>query len=564
MVLSMGGCRVVRQAKVGVAVVVLLVFLGDSGSCWPLQDEGGALPIWKGNAGTEEGRSTVVLGIDRSRVFYAYRRQLQQVGIPPSAKGGFDKSNTSTRRSSGASPSPAPTLSLPHKPLSPSHSPRLSPGAPAKSPTISPAPVFSPSESHHGISFPPSPAPAEVHAPPSVEPEPDRIPAPSPLLVPKRNAGGFHQMSRALLLSAGVIGGTFVVLFSAASFVLCRHSKVIMVKPWATGLSGQLQKAFVTGVPKLNRSELEAACEDFSNIIGTSSDGTVYKGTLSSGVEIAVISAAVVSSDDWSKNREAQFRKKIETLSKINHKNFVNLIGFCEEDSPFTRMMVFEYAPNGTLFEHLHVKESEHLDWGMRLRIIMGISYCLDYMHQLKPPMVHRNLNSSTVYLTEDYAANLSDFSFWNDLTDAEPGSASAELLENPSVDLESNVYSFGVMLVEIITGRIPYSTEDGVLADWVYQYMIKTKTPEEVADPTLKSFKEDRIQKLLQVTRDCLQADPHKRPRMTELTTRLKDITTSMEPEKVSPKTSPLWWAELEIMSTASSEEVKPPELGA
>ena len=64
-------------------------------------------------------------------------------------------------------------------------------------------------------------------------------------------------------------------------------------------------------MPKLKRSELEAACEDFSNIIGSFSHGTAYKGTLSSGVEIAVMSTAVRSHEDWLKNLEAQFRKKV-------------------------------------------------------------------------------------------------------------------------------------------------------------------------------------------------------------------------------------------------------------
>lgn len=71
--------------------------------------------------------------------------------------------------------------------------------------------------------------------------------------------------------------------------------------------------AHVAGVPKLKRSELELACEDFSNVVGTSSIGTIYKGTLSSGVEIAVVSVAVKSADDWSKNLEANFRKKAIT-----------------------------------------------------------------------------------------------------------------------------------------------------------------------------------------------------------------------------------------------------------
>nr|GEY55805.1 leucine-rich repeat protein [Tanacetum cinerariifolium] len=72
------------------------------------------------------------------------------------------------------------------------------------------------------------------------------------------------------------------------------------------------------------------------------------------GVEIAVASVATPSAKEWSKHLESSFRKRIDMLSKVNHKNFVNLLGFCEEDAPFTRMIAFEYAPNGTLFEHLH------------------------------------------------------------------------------------------------------------------------------------------------------------------------------------------------------------------
>lgn len=112
----------------------------------------------------------------------------------------------------------------------------------------------------------------------------------------------------------------------------------------------------------------------------------------------------------------------------------MNLIGYCEEDDPFNRMMVFEYAPNGTLFEHLHGnnidlglmmlswlhsrmvimlifglsdKEMEHLDWSARMRIIMGTAYCLQHMHEMNPPMAHSDFNSSEIYLTDDYAAKV-------------------------------------------------------------------------------------------------------------------------------------------------------------
>ena len=201
----------------------------------------------------------------------------------------------------------------------------------------------------------------------------------------------------------------------------------------------------------------------------------------------------------------------------------------------------------------LAVKEAEHLDWGMRLRIAMGMAYCLEHMHQLTPPIAHRDLHSSSVYLTEDYAAKISDFRFWNEMTAAKMQSAAKELLEIPSADPESNVYSFGVILFEMITGRIPYSAENCSLADWASEYLKAEHSLREMVDPTLKSFDEQELKKLFQVIKDCVQPDPKERPTMVEITARLKEIT-AMGPDGATPKLSPLWWAELEIISSEGS----------
>lgn len=318
-------------------------------------------------------------------------------------------------------------------------------------------------------------------------------------------------------------------------------------------MSGQLQKAFITGVPKLKRSELEAGCEDFSNVIGSSPIGTLYKGTLSSGVEIAVASVAVTSSKDWPRHLEVQFRKKIETLSKVNHKNFVNLIGYCEEEEPFTRMLVFEYAPNGTLFEHLHIKESEHLDWGMRLRIAMGMAYCLEHMHQLNPPITHNNLNSSAISLAEDYAAKILDFSFSNVITTTEMESSGEKFLDTPMAHPDSNVYSFGVVLFEMITGRIPYSVDNGSLEDWASDYLRGDQPLKDMVDPTLDSVEEEKVERIGEVIKSCVDPDPERRLAMREVTARLREIT-GITPDAATPKLSPLWWAELEILSPDAS----------
>lgn len=370
-----------------------------------------------------------------------------------------------------------------------------------------------------------------------------------------------------ILIVAAAVGG-FAGLVLVVGIFLWRSNKIANVAPWATGLSGQLQKAFVTGtarsdgfysgkrsfiegIPNLKRSELETACEDFSNVIGSSSLGTIYKGTLSNGIEIAVISLPVTSVKDWSRTLESEFRKKIETLSKVNHKNFVNLIGYCEEKRPFARMLVFEYAPNGSLFEHLHIREAEHLDWGMRLRVAMGMAYCLEHMHQLTPPRIHPNLNSSSVNLSEDYAAKISDFYFWNEIAPKQmhPNGILASLSAS-SASPESNVFNFGLVLLEIMTGQIPLSSENNYsIENWVSGYLRGEQMLQELVDPMLRHFNPEQLERISKAIRNCLHSDPKERPTMNDITARLREIT-GIDRDKATPRLSPLWWAELEVRS--------------
>lgn len=189
----------------------------------------------------------------------------------------------------------------------------------------------------------------------------------------------------------------------------------------------------------------------------------------------------------------------------------------------------------------------------MRLRIAMGMAYCLEHLHQLTPPVAHRNLHSSSVHLTEDYAAKISDFSFWNNTTAAKSGSVVMELLETSAADLESNVYRFGVILFEMITGRIPCSMEYGSLEEWASDYLKGEKPLKEMVDPTLKSFQENELEELLEVIKNCLHPDHKQRPPMRDILPKLKEIT-AMGPDGATPKLSPLWWAELEILTTETS----------
>ncbi|KAK9073931.1 hypothetical protein SSX86_006525 [Deinandra increscens subsp. villosa] len=343
-----------------------------------------------------------------------------------------------------------------------------------------------------------------------------------------------------------------LIIIAIALWCVCRSRAVKTTRPWKTGISGQLQKAFVTGVPKLNRTELETACEEFSNIIETTEGYTLYKGTLSSGVEICVASTRISSLKDWSIRAELGFRKKIDVLSQVNHKNFVNLLGYCEEDEPFVRMMVFEYTTNGSLSEHLHIKELEHLDWISRMRIIMGTSYCLEYMHELNPPVPHTNVTSTLIYLTEDYAPKVAEVPFWRDMmsnTNVSAESESAHSALPPLIDTETNVYCFGILLLEIISGKPPHSDQQGHLEAWAAQCLKDKGNTSHMVDPTLKSFKQNELDIICEVIEECIQQDAQKRPTMKEVVTKLREVLR-ISPNQAIPGLSPLWWAELEILS--------------
>lgn len=387
-----------------------------------------------------------------------------------------------------------------------------------------------------------------IHPPPSHGRFEDSTPGQPPENQPSQGQSNSNVWMILVIMSCIIL----LLIIAIALWCVCRSRAAKTIGPWRTGISGQLQKAFVTGVPKLNRTELETACEDFSNIIETTEGYTLYKGTLSSGVEICVASTAMTSLKDWSKRAEIAFRKKIDALSRVNHKNFVNVIGYCEEDEPFVRMMVFEYAPNGSLSEHLHVKELEHLDWRSRMRIIMGTAYCLEYMHELNPPVPHANLNSTMIRLTDDYAPKVAEMSFWKDLIPKSKVSADSESEHSelpPLIDTETNVFCFGVLMLEIISGKLPHSNEHGPLVPWATQYLNDKRNRSHMVDPMLKSFKQEELDTICGIIAECIQQDARKRPTMKEVVPKLRE-GLGISPEQATPRLSPLWWAELEILS--------------
>lgn len=194
------------------------------------------------------------------------------------------------------------------------------------------------------------------------------------------------------------------------------------------------------------------------------------------------------------------------------------------------------------------VKEAEPLDWTTRLRIAMGVSYCLEHILRLDPPVSFSSLNSSTIYLTEDYAAKVSELSFWNEDKETSSSDQSSDEFQLP-LSNQDIVYKFGIILLELISGRLPFSKDDGLLVLWASSHLTGKRPLNGIADQTIESLSEEDISPLCKVIQSCVNPEPSKRPKIGDVVAQLREIT-KISPDAATPKLSPLWWAELEIIS--------------
>lgn len=353
---------------------------------------------------------------------------------------------------------------------------------------------------------------------------------------------------------------TSLFLIALLTLILRCKSKPSVLNLWRkSGNDKHLMSVYVDsdilkGVMKYNRQELEIACEDFSNIIGSSSDSLVYKGIIKGGPEIAVISLCI-KEEHWTGYIELYYQKEVADLARLNHENTGKLLGYCIDSNPFTRMLVFEYASNGTLYEHLHYEEGCNLSWSRRMKIIIGVAKGLKYLHtEIEPPFTISELNSNAVYLTEDFSPKLVDFESWKTIvTRSENNSRSIShegdicvlpsSFEERHLDIQGNIYAFGVLLLEIVSGRPSFCKYKGCLVDWAKDYIENQEGMASIVDPTLKYFKNEDLKVICDVVSLCIHLRPRDQISMKDLCVMLDKIDTSPTSEM---KATSLAWAEL------------------
>ncbi|ONK71472.1 uncharacterized protein A4U43_C04F9010 [Asparagus officinalis] len=377
------------------------------------------------------------------------------------------------------------------------------------------------------------------------------------------------KKERKWLLVLEVVTGAVVAIFlitcAVITFKRCKP-KSSVIRPWrrTTNWKDQItvsiDEELLKDVLKLSRQELEIACEDFSNIIGSSPDSKMYKGIMKDGPEVAVISLCI-SESHWTSYLEHYFKTKVADSARLNHENTANLLGYCKENDPFSRMLIFEYASNGTLYEHLHYGEGYQLSWIRRMKIAIGVARGLRYLHtELQPPFTMSELNSSAVYLTEDFSPKLVDFESWKTIQSKVKQDSGlvinggsfhgiVDSIERRHMDVQGNIFAFGMLLLELISGRSPYSKDRGNLVDWAMERLHHPEKMSTLVDPELKNVKAEDLSVICDVVSLCIDPEPSKRPSMQIICAMLEDgIDTSIT--AVLNHQSSLAWAELALAS--------------
>ncbi|XP_057961533.1 proline-rich receptor-like protein kinase PERK9 [Malania oleifera] len=288
--------------------------------------------------------------------------------------------------------------------------------------------------------------------------------------------------------------------------------------------------------------ELVKATNGFSdqNLLGEGGFGSVYRGCLPDGREIAVKQLKVGGGQG-----EREFKAEVEIISRIHHRHLVSLVGYCISDN--RKLLVYDYVPNNNLYFHLHGEGRPVMDWATRVKVAAGAARGIAYLHEdCHPRIIHRDIKSSNILLDDNFEARVSDFGLAKLALDANThvstrvmgtfGYMAPEYASSGKLTEKSDVYSFGVVLLELITGRKPVDTSqplgDESLVEWarpLLNHALDNEVFEDLADPRFeKNYVQSEMFQMIEAAAACVRHSAAKRPRMGQVARAFDSIVAS------------------------------------
>ncbi|GAQ90299.1 protein kinase [Klebsormidium nitens] len=299
--------------------------------------------------------------------------------------------------------------------------------------------------------------------------------------------------------------------------------------------------------------ELHQATGGFDALhrIGHGGSSIVYRGKLKDGRTVAVKQLSVSSLAGVG---DREFLLEVALLSRLHHCHLVQLVGYCGD--AHERLLVYEYMPAGTLREHLNAPNGRVLDWPTRLQIALGAARGLEYLHEAaNPRVIHRDFKSSNILLDKKLRAKVSDFGMAKQMAEGSPlasphltqvlgtfGYFAPEYAMMGRATTKSDIFSFGVVLLELISGRAPVDMSrprgQESLVLWASPLLHdEQRVLAEVADPGLAGrFSPQDLQRLALLALACLQPDPEQRPRMPAVVQSIQTLLPENQPARSGP----------------------------
>ncbi|VVA98252.1 unnamed protein product [Arabis nemorensis] len=353
----------------------------------------------------------------------------------------------------------------------------------------------------------------------------------------------------------------FIVAMVLALFLLFCYVIFKIERDRSNRMAQKKNNWQVSSFRVLNLNEMEIIDEIKSdNLIGRGGHGNVYRVTLRNGETLAVkhiwsseicnesfrSSTKMLNDKKINSESSREFEAEVATLSNIKHINVVKL--YCSITSEDSKLLVYAYMPNGSLWEQLHERRSEQeIGWRVRQAIALGAAKGLEYLHHgLDRPVIHRDVKSSNILLDEEWRPKIADFGlakiiqpdsvqrdFSAPLVKGTLGYIAPEYAYMTKVNEKSDVYSFGVVLMELVTGKKPVEAEFGENRDivmWVWSWSKKMNRERmmELIDPIVEyEYKEDAL-KVLTIALLCTNKSPQVRPYMKSVVCMLEKTEPS------------------------------------
>ncbi|WCJ44714.1 Protein kinase superfamily protein [Euphorbia peplus] len=328
-------------------------------------------------------------------------------------------------------------------------------------------------------------------------------------------------------------------------------------------------------------TDLKSATRNFrpDTVLGEGGFGRVFKGWIDektfapSKVGVGIAVAVKKSNPDSSQGLE-EWQSEVKFLGKFSHPNLVKLLGYCWEEKQF--LLVYEYMQKGSLENHLFRRGAEPLSWDIRIKIAIGAAQGLAFLHTSEKSVIYRDFKTSNILLDGEYNARLSDFglaklgppngdSHVTTRVMGTYGYAAPEYVATGHLYVKSDVYGFGVVLLEMLTGRRALDTNmptgEHILVDWATPFLSDKRKLKKIMDP---KFEEDYPIKgtilAAEIILNCLESDPKDRPSMEEVLDTLQKIKETPTDNKTHTKRKAKMHQEAKSSSSYSTPQYRSP----